>query len=692
MERYMDTTLPFRERAEALTDKLTTEEQAQQLRYDAPPIPQAGLPAYNWWNEGLHGVARAGTATVFPQAIALAAMFDDDMVRKAAEIISEEARAKYNSARSHGDCDIYKGLTMWSPNVNIFRDPRWGRGHETYGEDPFLTSRNGVAFVKGLQGEGKYIKTAACAKHFAAHSGPEADRHSFDAVVSDKDLEETYLPAFKALVEEAHVEGVMGAYNLLNGEPSCASKFLMGKLKEWGFKGYFTSDCWALRDFHTTYLITATAPESAALALKSGCDINCGNTYLLILAAMDRGYITPEDIRRSCIHALRTRIRLGQLDKTEYDDIPYSVVSCPKHRDFSLKCAEKACVMLKNNGILPIDEKKVKTIALIGPNSDSREALIGNYNGTPDRYVTFLEGIEDRFKGRVLYSEGCHLYKDRTQNLAQPGDRFSEAVTAAENADVIIACVGLDASMEGEQGDTSNDFSAGDRADLRLPESQRELLKRLRAVGKPMVTVVAAGGSINIEIDSDAVIDVWYAGQFGGTALAEILFGDISPSGKLPVTFYKNADKLPRFVDYSMKGRTYRYCDSDNVLYPFGYGLTYSKFKCSELKYAGGMAEVTVENIGTRDVEDVIELYIKGYEKEDVPNVSLCGFKRIFLKAGERGSVRIPVPSSAFETVGEDGSRAVKGKKFTLYAGTSQPDEISAALTGTSCASIEITI
>ena len=315
------------QRAEALADSLTVQEHAEQLKYDAPAIPKAGLPAYNWWNEGLHGVARAGTATMFPQAIGLAAMFDREQLRRCAEITSQEARAKYNAAQAHGDHDIYKGLTLWAPNVNIFRDPRWGRGHETYGEDPYLTARLGVEYVKGLQGDGKYLKTAACAKHFAVHSGPEAERHTFDAVVSQKDLEETYLPAFKALVEEAHVESVMGAYNLVNGEPACASEFLMSKLREWGFDGYFTSDCWAIRDFHTTHCITATAPESAALALKAGCDMNCGNTYLHILAALEKGLVTAEDIRRACVHVLRTRIRLGQLDRTEYDDIPITDVS-----------------------------------------------------------------------------------------------------------------------------------------------------------------------------------------------------------------------------------------------------------------------------------------------------------------------------------------------------------------------------
>lgn len=466
MERYKDKQLSAYDRAAALADTLSTEEQAQQLKYDAPAIEKAGLPSYNWWNEGLHGVARAGTATVFPQAIALAAAFDKDMMYRVGEVISTEARAMYNSAAKHGDTDIYKGLTLWAPNINIFRDPRWGRGHETYGEDPYLTSRLGVNFVKGIQGEEEYLRAAACAKHFAVHSGPESLRHEFDARVSEKDMEETYLPAFKALVKEGRVEGVMGAYNRVNGEPSCASEKLMGKLREWGFDGYFVSDCWAIRDFHTTHKITDTAPQSAAMALKAGCDVNCGNTYLHILAALEEGLITKQDIRTACIHALRTRIRLGQLDDNEFDDLPFDIIACDGNKALSLEAAEKSMVLLHNDGILPLDKSRISSIAVIGPNADSRAALLGNYNGTPDRSVTFLEGIQDAFDGRVYYAEGCQLFRDRTQGLALPGDRYAEAVAACEAADVTVVCVGLDATLEGEEGDTGNEFASGDKPDL----------------------------------------------------------------------------------------------------------------------------------------------------------------------------------------------------------------------------------
>ena len=690
MEKFRDNTLSAQERAEALTDALSVTEQAEQLKYEAPAIPKAGLPVYNWWNEALHGVARCGTATMFPQAIGLAAMFDADLVHRAAEITSIEVRAKYNASQAYGDCDIYKGLTMWAPNINIFRDPRWGRGHETYGEDPYLTSRLGVEFVKGLQGDGNYLRAAACAKHFAVHSGPESLRHEFDARVSEKDMAETYLYAFEKLVKEAKVEGVMGAYNCVNGEPACASEYLMNKLREWGFDGYFVSDCWAIQDFHLHHMVTKTAPESAAKALKAGCDINCGSTYIQLLNALEQGLVSEDDIRRACVHAMRTRIRLGQLDKTEFDDIPFEAASCDYHKAAALECAEKSMVLLKNNGILPLSREKLKTIAVIGPNANSRAALVGNYNGTPDRYITLLEGIQDAFDGRVIYADGCHLYKDKIETLSHAGDRYAEAVAAAKTADVVIACVGLDASLEGEEGDTGNSDASGDKLDLRLPEVQRVLLEKLREVGKPLIVVLAAGSAIQIETECDALLCAWYSGQNGGKALANILFGDVSPSGKLPVTFYKTADALPEFTDYSMKGRTYRYCTEDNVSYPFGYGLTYGKITAESVEYADGKAVVTVRNCGERAAEDVIQLYIKGYTSDDVPNHKLCGFSRVFLAPNECRAVEIPLSADAFTCVDDSGVRAVRGDRFTLFAGISQPTALSEKLTGTKCASVEI--
>lgn len=691
MEKYKNTELSVGERAEDIVSKMSVQEQAEQLKYDAPAIERLGLSAYNWWNEGLHGVARAGTATMFPQAVGLAAMFDDDLMYDVGSVIGDEARAKYNEFSKHGDHDIYKGLTLWAPNVNIFRDPRWGRGQETYGEDPFMTSRLGTEFVKGMQGDSDVIKAAACAKHFAVHSGPEAVRHEFDAEVSAKDLEETYLPAFEALVKDAKVEGIMGAYNRVNGEASCASRFLQSKLDKWGFDGYFVSDCWAIRDFHTHHGLTKSAEESAALALKTGCDLNCGNTYLHILIALQEGLISEDDIRKACIQLMKTRIRLGMLDDaTEYDAIPYSVVASNENKALSLECAEKSMVLLKNDGILPLNRDNIETIAVIGPNADSRAALEGNYNGTADRYITFLEGIQDAFDGRVIYAQGSQLYKDRSSGLTLPDDRIAEAETAAEQADVVILCVGLDATIEGEEGDTGNEFSSGDKADLRLPAAQRRLVKSIIAKNKPLIIVTAAGSAINVEADCNALIHAWYPGQFGGMALADIIFGDVSPSGKLPLTFYENADELPDFCDYSMKNRTYRYAQG-NILYPFGYGLTYSKFECSDLEYSNSTASVTVTNIGDRETEDVVEFYIKDTSPDAVPNHSLCGFKRVSLDAGESTIVSVRIGRRAFEAVAEDGTRRIEGKEFTLSAGTCQPEPLSERLSETKCVSITIT-
>lgn len=674
-----------KKQAEELVSKMTVAEQASQLRYDAPAIPRLDIPAYNWWNEGLHGLARAGTATMFPQAIAMAATFDAALVQQMGEITATEARAMYNACSQAEDRDIYKGLTIWAPNINIFRDPRWGRGQETYGEDPYLTATLGKAMVVGLQqNDGTFLKTAACAKHFAVHSGPEAVRHTFDAKISPKDLEETYLPAFQALVEEAKVAGVMGAYNRVNGAPACANPFLMQKLKDWQFDGYFVSDCWAIRDFHTTHKITETATDSIALALKSGCHLNCGCTYVQILLALEEGKITEEDIRTACVQVMQTRFQLGMFEAQQpFSDIPITALSCPAHKSKSLAAAKRAMVLLRNEKqILPLSADSLQTIAVIGPNADSRAALFGNYNGTADHYVTFLEGIQRIFSGRVLYAEGCHLFHDRCAELAQPGDRYAEAVAVAKAADVVILCLGLDATLEGEEGDTGNEFASGDKADLLLPEPQRILLKKIATTGKPVILVTATGSAIQPEIQTDGWIQAWYPGSEGGTALAEILFGQCSPSGKLPVTFYADADKLPAFTDYRMQERTYRYTQ-DNLLYPFGYGLTYGKIVCIDLQYANGTAIVIIENQGSLKTEDVIQIYVQDNAACAVPFYSLCGFQRVTLQAGEQQKVVVPLSKNTFTSVDEMGRRNVYGTVFTLYAGTSQPDPISQKLTKT---------
>lgn len=689
-----------RKAAEKLVSRMTVEERAGQLRFDAIPVERLGVPAYNWWNEALHGVARGGTATVFPQAIGMAAMFDDEFLEDIADTISTEARAKYNALSAEGDKDIYHGLTMWSPNINIFRDPRWGRGHETYGEDPYLTSRMGKAFIRGLQGKGETMKTSGCAKHFAVHSGPEALRHKFDAIASPKDMTETYLPAFKALVCEAGVEAVMGAYNRTNGEPCCANPAFMKMLREdWGFEGHFVSDCWAIRDFHENHRVTSGPTESVAMALKAGCDLNCGCTYEHIMEAYEEGKISEEDITRSAVRVLTTRFMLGILgdEGSEYDAIPYEVVECEEHQEMTYRAAIKSCVLLKNNGVLPLEKGKCGTIGVIGPNADSRAALIGNYHGTPSRYVTVLEGIQDLAAGnnRVLYSQGCDLFRNYVEPLAKPDDRIAEAVAVAKRSDTVILVLGLDETLEGEEGDTGNSYNSGDKEDLLLPESQRRLMERVLEVGKPTVVVLMAGSSIDPEeaVDkADAILLSWYPGALGGRAVADILFGNESPSGKLPLTFYRNAalEEIPEFTDYSMAGRTYRYYQG-SPLYPFGYGLTYGQYSILDLKAEDGVAHVHVINDGDAETEEVVELYLHDEGSSDAPpNPVLCGFKRIRLKAREEAELSIPIDPNAFTVVDEQGNRVPGSGNWKLFAGFGAPDKRTEELTGRKAVCAEI--
>ena len=672
-------------KAKELVSRMTLEEKASQLKYDAPAIPRLGIPAYNWWNEVLHGVARAGTATVFPQAIGLAAMFDEDMQEEIASVIAEEARAKYNGQSAHGDRDIYKGLTVWSPNINIFRDPRWGRGHETYGEDPYLTSRLGIRFIQGLQGDGKYLKTAACSKHFAVHSGPEALRHSFNAEADAKDLTETYLAAFEATVKEAEVESVMGAYNRVNGEPACGSETLLKKTlrEKWGFKGHVVSDCWAIADFHMNHKVTANASESAALAIANGCDLNCGNTYLFLLQAVQEGRVTEEQITVACERLFTTRFLLGLFDEDcEYNNVPVTAIDTDMHASLALKAAENSMVLLENDGILPLDAEGIRTIAVIGPNADSIPALEGNYNGTSSRYVTFLNGIRTYCESReirVLYSLGCHLFKDRTSGLAQADDRLAEAAMFAEAADVTIACIGLDAGLEGEEGDTGNEYFSGDKKDLLIPESQRNLMSVLKKSAKKLVTVIAAGSSLNVD-GGNAKVLAWYPGQAGGTALAEILFGDKNPSGHLPITFYQDISDLPLFEDYHMENRTYRYF-TGRPLYPFGYGLSYTKWELAEPEYTDGIITVQVKNTGCMDGDAVIQVYVD-IDSPDAPiHPRLCGFKRISVSAGETKEAGIRLDKLTGTVVNMNGER-IKAEHMKFYIGMSQPDDQSVQMSG----------
>jgi beta-glucosidase len=682
-------------KAQELVSQMTVEEACSQLRYDAPAIEHLGVPAYNWWSEVLHGVARGGVATVFPQAIALAAAFDETMTEEIAEIIATETRAKYNAYSKKDDRDIFKGLTVWSPNINIFRDPRWGRGHETYGEDPYLTAEIGKAFVRGLQGDTEILKTAACAKHFAVHSGPEAVRHEFNAVASQKDLYETYLPAFEALVTEAKVESVMGAYNRTNGEPACANKPLMVDLLrgKWGFEGHFVSDCWAIRDFHERHMVTNSVEESAALALKMGCDLNCGNTYIYMLKAFEDGLVTEEQIRTAAIHLFTTRYLLGIMGEgSEFDSIPYTVVESKPHLEKSLTAAEKSCVLLKNNGLLPLDKSKIKTLGVVGPNANSRVALLGNYHGTASRYITVLEGLQDYVGDdvRVLFSEGSHLYKDRVEQLALENDRIAEALSVAENSDAVVIVVGLDETLEGEEGDTGNADASGDKASLLLPEGQRKLVTEVLKAGKPTVIVLMSGSSIDLAdgAGADAVLLAWYPGAQGGKAVANILFGDVSPSGKLPVTFYHNddLDKMPDFTDYSMKGRTYRYVETD-PLYPFGYGLTYgdayvSKAETKKAESGDVKIIITVKNDGKVATDEVVQIYCQNEGSANAPkNPRLVAFARVNCPAGGETSVMLTVLAKQFEVIDENGEKVSEGKPV-LYAGVGQPDSLTERLTG----------
>ena len=709
---YKNEGLSFEERARDLVARMTLEEKVTQMVHSAPPIPRLGIPAYNWWNEALHGVARSGTATVFPQAIGMAATFDEDLIFQVADAISTEGRAKYHEYQRKGDHGIYKGLTFWSPNINIFRDPRWGRGHETYGEDPYLTGTLGKAFVKGIQGsDGKYLKAAACAKHFAVHSGPESERHSFNAVVSKKDLRETYLPAFEECVREAGVEAVMGAYNRTNGEPCCGSKTLLREIlrEEWGFEGHVTSDCWAIKDFHENHRVTRTAPESVALAVNNGCDLNCGNMYANLLIAHKEGLVSEETIDQSVLRLMRTRMKLGMFDSAErvpYGDIPYERNSCKEHMELALEVSKKSLVLLKNeNNLLPLDRNKIKSIAVIGPNADSKTALEGNYAGTAERYTTVLEGIH-RAVGegtRVYYAQGCHLYKDRVEGLGEPRDRFAEAVSAAERADAVVVCLGLDSSIEGEEGDVSNEYASGDKLHLNLPGNQQELLEKLHGTGKPVILVLLSGSALAVtwaDENIPAILQAWYPGAQGGEAITSLIFGDYSPSGRLPVTFYRSTEELPDFHDYSMESRTYRYMKTE-ALYPFGFGLSYTRFEYGDIRLSSSTVQpgesirctIKVKNTGGRASDEIVQLYLKDVAASvRVPRWQLKGVTRVSLDSGEEAEVSFTILPGMLALIDDEGRPVHESGVFEVYIGGSQPDERSQRLTGTKVlkASLEV--
>jgi len=683
---------PLDARVRDLVSRLTMEEKVAQTLHSAPAIPRLGIPEYNWWNECLHGVSRAGASTVFPQAIGMAASFDPELMEQVATVISDEGRAKHHEAVRLGNRGMYQGLTFWSPNINIFRDPRWGRGQETYGECPYLTARMGVAFVRGLQGDDPtYLKTVATPKHFAAHSGPEMDRHRFNAVVSAKDLRETYLPAFRACVIEGGAFSVMGAYNRLNGEACCASPLLLEQIlrREWGFRGYVVSDCGAIADIHQHHKITKTPAESAALAVRHGCDLCCGDTYPALLEALTLGLITEEEIDRSVERLFETRFRLGMFDppgRVRWAGIPARVARAPEHRALARSMAQASITLLKNeNNLLPLPED-VRSIAVIGPLADALRPLLGNYHGFSSQMTTPLQGIVGRASrgAKVTYAKGCDVCGTRPIEETFIG-------WALEDAKIIVAVMGFSPELEGEEGEVAASDGGGDRVDIRLPGRQEELLQRLCNTGLPVILVLMGGSPIAIPWAAEhipAILMAWYPGEAGGEAIADLLFGDANPSGRLPVTFPRSLDQLPPFEDYSMANRTYRYMESE-PLYPFGFGLSYTRFAYRALELGAARVEagaslearVTLENTGSRAGCEAVQLYLRDVEASvKVPRHRLVGVRRVFLRPGERANVSFALRPDELALVDEKGRRLVEPGAFTLFAGGSQPDARSLAL------------
>jgi beta-glucosidase len=680
---FMDPDAPLEARVADIVSKLTLEEKALQMLMNAPAVERLGIPQYDWWNECLHGVGRAGLATVFPQSIGLAAMWDKKLTRSIADVISTEARAKHHQALREDNRQRYFGLTFWTPNINIFRDPRWGRGQETYGEDPYLTARLGVAFVKGLQGDDpKYFKTTACAKHYAVHSGPEKLRHGFDAKVSQRDLWETYLPAFEALVKEANVASVMGAYNRVNGEPCCASKTLLVDILrgKWKFRGHVVSDCGAICDIFQSHKTVEQPQEAAALAANAGLDLNCGESYSHLARAAHLKLIAEETINQSVSRLMRDRIRLGMFDppaRVPYASIPYEAADCPQHAKVALQAARESIVLLKNDGnLLPVKAADIKTIAVIGPNADNQDVLLGNYNGTPSAPVTLLAGIHAALpKAKVLHVKGCEL-----TGPIHEGAPFYAALEAARRADLVVMCMGISPKMEGEEGAVGDP----DRSTLELPEVQNKLMQEVHKAGKPIVLVLTGGSPLAPTWASQnipAILMAWYPGQSGGTAVADVLLGKYNPAGRLPLTLYKSVDQLPPFEDYNMQGRTYRFF-KDQPMYPFGFGLSYTKFQYANLKVdqpqlpAGKAVKVTVDitNTGQLAGDEVAQLYITDMQASvPTPIRQLAGFERIRLAPGQTRSVTFTVKPMQMTCVRDDGMRMIEPGQFELSAGGGQP-------------------
>ncbi|MBW4438957.1 MAG: glycoside hydrolase family 3 C-terminal domain-containing protein [Pleurocapsa minor GSE-CHR-MK-17-07R] len=679
----------FEARARALVGQMTLEEKASQMMHGAPAIERLGIPAYNWWNEALHGVARAGIATVFPQAIGMAAAWNVPLMHEVASVIGDEARAKHHEAVRQGNTSIYTGLTLWSPNINIFRDPRWGRGQETYGEDPYLTARMGVAYVRALQGDHpKYLKAVATPKHYAVHSGPEGTRASFDVSPTRRDLWETYLPAFEATVREGQAASIMGAYNRLFGEPCCASPFLLQDIlrDRWGFEGFVASDCGAIYNIYMFHKVVDTPAEAAALAVNAGCDLECqwSHVYAALPEAVALGLITEETIDTSLVRLLVGRMRLGMFDPPEqvpYAGIPFSVNDAPEHRALALRAARESMVLLKNQArTLPLSPQ-VRRIAVIGPNADEPEVLLGNYNGTPSSSVTPLAGIRALAPvgAEVNYVRGCGLF-------AEDEREFAAAVEAAQQADVVIFVAGLAQALEGEEGQVEGLpeglKSQGDRLRIELPDIQERLLHAVHATGIPVVLVLLNGSALAVtwaDAHLPAILEAWYPGEEGGTAIGEVLFGAYNPAGRLPVTFYRATADLPDFEDYHMHGRTYRYFAGE-ALYPFGHGLSYTTFDYSGLHVesagTGGDTRVqvsaTVRNTGDVAGDEVVQAYISA-GRDGYPLRQLAAFARVHVAPGQARDISFQLAAAQFQRVTDDGASVLESGDFSVWVGGGQP-------------------
>jgi beta-glucosidase len=694
---YLDPTRPIADRVNDLVGRMSLAEKISQMGSEAPAIDRLGIPQYNWWNEALHGVGRAGLATVFPQAIGLASTWNPDLIFRMAGVISDEGRAKHHEAARNGVRDLYTGLTFWSPNINIFRDPRWGRGQETYGEDPFLTARLAVRFVQGLQGDNPtYLKTVATPKHFAVHSGPEDTRHYFDALVSQRDLHMTYLPAFKACIVEGQAFSIMGAYNRVNGEACCASPTLLQTIlrDDWGFEGYVVSDCGAIHDIYANHLLVKTAPEAVALAVKNGCDLECGCTYGIpchygqLAEASRQGLVTEAEIDRSVKRLFTARFRLGMFDPPElvpFSQIPFSVVDSPEHRELALEAAQQSLILLKNqDNLLPLDRDAIKSIAVIGPNAAETLVLTGNYMGAPAEPVSVLAGIQAMVapETEVIYARGSELI-----GFAQDG--FAEAVEAAQRAQVAIMVLGLSQQLEGEEGQEEGNppgvRSLGDRGNLSLPPVQEQLLQAVYATGTPVILVLLNGSAIAINWADEhipAILEAWYPGQAGGTAVARALFGLFNPGGRLPITFYRSASDLPPFTDYNMANRTYRYFTGE-PLYRFGFGLSYTTFAYRHLHISPAQVrpgdpvtiQVEVENSGPRQGDEVVQLYLKDVVASlPVPQLQLQGFRRVRLAPGETQTVEFTLTAGQMSFVDDDGQWVLEPGEFRVWVGGQQPN------------------